>query len=448
MHDIFISYAKVDHEIARTIAEALNQEGFKVWWDVDIPTGSTFDAAIEQAVADAKCVIVLWSENSTKSEWVHVEAAEGKARNILVPILVSDANIPFAFRRRQTADLRPWLKDRSHPAFERVLVDIRKLCDPSGSQSKNTDQVTAKRRIDPIPAGPSIQEQLPETKIQGKSNTIKKIVGIAAIIALMAMAAFYFMSGQTLEVGDSYEGGIIFQISTDGSSMKICAEEDMGMYTWYDAKDIAKTYDGGGHADWRLPTKEELNTMYNRLSKEGLGDFQEEWYWSSTTTDDQAWEQLFPEGVQQNDGGGNESLSLVRPVRHIILNIKKVGDLHEGGIIFQIDSLGEHGKVVSQKDLGFFNWYDAKTQCEEYSDGEYTDWYLPSREDLQLIYDKLYPLDMETYPNSVAQFREEWYWSASETKGQAWEIDFLDGLWQNDGGGNNSKSSVRAVRDF
>ncbi|WGK64982.1 Lcl C-terminal domain-containing protein [Croceiramulus getboli] len=127
---------------------------------------------------------------------------------------------------------------------------------------------------------------------------------------------------------------------------------------------------------------------------------------------------------------------------------KKVGDIYAGGIIFQLDSIGKHGKVLSLNDLGFQNWYEAKISCTEYRGAGYSDWYLPSREDLQRIYDRLYPLDMTAYPEHVTPLQEEWYWSSTATDGQAWEIHFADGYWQNDGGGNASESSVRAVRDF
>jgi len=45
----------------------------------------SFDEVIEKAIADAKCVIVLWSAASVASEWVRNEASEGKRRGILVP---------------------------------------------------------------------------------------------------------------------------------------------------------------------------------------------------------------------------------------------------------------------------------------------------------------------------------------------------------------------------
>ncbi len=67
MHDIFISYAKEDKTQAQHIAQALEGEGFSVWYDIEIPTGTTFDDVIEKAIDNAKCVVVLWSENSVNN---------------------------------------------------------------------------------------------------------------------------------------------------------------------------------------------------------------------------------------------------------------------------------------------------------------------------------------------------------------------------------------------
>jgi hypothetical protein len=449
MHDIFISYAKVDHQIARTIAEALNKEGFDVWWDVDIPTGSTFDAVIEKAVADAKCVIVLWSENSTKSEWVHVEAAEGKARNILIPILISDATIPFAFRRRQTADLRPWLKDKNDPSFERILGDIRTMCSASEQNTLTEDAPITSKTPKPIAKQLSVQAQ-PHDNVRAKNNAgktnvqnYKRIGGLLLLIVVLGFALKYILSGNNNlpEIGDNYAGGIVFQVDPNGYEVKICAEADLGFTNWLEAKTLANAYDGGGHTDWYLPSKEELNQLYINLYPTGIGNFKDDWYWSSTESDGKAWEQVFPEGHQQNDGGGNESNSYVRPIRRVIYNAKQIGDKYEGGIIFQLDSLGQHGKVCSITNLGPYDWYEAKTQCENYNEGEYNDWYLPSRDELNLLYNNL-------SQKGLGDFKEDWYWSSTETDGQGWEQHFGDGFEQNDGGGNNSYSMVRAVRSF
>ena len=59
---------------------------------------------------------------------------------------------------------------------------------------------------------------------------------------------------------------------------------------------------------WRLPTKNELNSLY--LSKDKIGGFAYNYYWSSTDEDDGiiAWKQSFVDG-RQNFGSneGNEA---------------------------------------------------------------------------------------------------------------------------------------------
>ena len=79
-----------------------------MWWDRDIPPGKTFDEVIEEALASAKCVIVLWSRESVQSEWVKAEASEAAKRRVLVPILADDVKIPLEFRRIQSARLIDW----------------------------------------------------------------------------------------------------------------------------------------------------------------------------------------------------------------------------------------------------------------------------------------------------------------------------------------------------
>lgn len=127
MHDIFISYAKEDATKAKQLISALEKIGFSVWYDFDIPTGETFDDTIEKAIKNARCVIVLWSKNSIHSEWVRIEAAEGKKRDILVPVILEDVEIPLAFRRRQAINIEDWLNKSRDGIFERLVEDIQKV---------------------------------------------------------------------------------------------------------------------------------------------------------------------------------------------------------------------------------------------------------------------------------------------------------------------------------
>ena len=64
-----------------------------------------------------------------------------------------------------------------------------------------------------------------------------------------------------------------------------------------------------GKTGWRLPTKEELNEIY-----ESNNDFQKDWYWSSNEDNcDDAWNQYFRNGYQYNANKGN--CGYVRAIR-------------------------------------------------------------------------------------------------------------------------------------
>jgi hypothetical protein len=69
-----------------------------------------------------------------------------------------------------------------------------------------------------------------------------------------------------------------------------------------------------GYYDWYLPSKDELNKMYNQKDVIG-GDFKPAAYWSSTEADaSTAWFQNFGDG-SQHKGTKNSGYS-VRPIRY------------------------------------------------------------------------------------------------------------------------------------
>ena len=127
MAEIFISYARVDRERAQALAGALGREGWSIWWDRDIPPGRTFDDVIEEALNAAKCVIVLWSRDSVRSEWVKAEASDAARRRILVPVLADDVMPPLEFRRIQSAALPEWESLTSNPDWSHLCRSIGTL---------------------------------------------------------------------------------------------------------------------------------------------------------------------------------------------------------------------------------------------------------------------------------------------------------------------------------
>jgi hypothetical protein len=125
--DIFLSYARADRATARTFAQCLVEEGFRVWWDASLHTGETFDEVIEQRLRDAKAVVVLWSPRSVASRWVRAEATLADRRNKLVPAIIEPCDRPIVFELTHTSDLAGWQGDRSNAEWRTFVDDLDRL---------------------------------------------------------------------------------------------------------------------------------------------------------------------------------------------------------------------------------------------------------------------------------------------------------------------------------
>jgi hypothetical protein len=136
-----------------------------------------------------------------------------------------------------------------------------------------------------------------------------------------------------LSIGDTLQGGIIFYLDTSGCHGLISAAADQSTsIQWHNnstytvtnavrdgmeagefnteriianqapgsyAAQVCANYQGGNYGDWYLPSKYELNLLYDQ--KTVVGGFATGYYWSSTEVDnDEAGVQSFASGGQFN----------------------------------------------------------------------------------------------------------------------------------------------------
>ncbi len=123
--DIFLSYNREDAARAKQFAQALEAEGFSVWWDATLRSGEAYDQVTENALAQAGAVIVLWSPRSVASRWVRAEATEALRAGKLVPATIEPCKRPIMFELVQTAELTGWHGDRNVPAWRALVQDTR-----------------------------------------------------------------------------------------------------------------------------------------------------------------------------------------------------------------------------------------------------------------------------------------------------------------------------------
>ena len=150
-------------------------------------------------------------------------------------------------------------------------------------------------------------------------------------------------------IGSSYAGGLVFYNDGTGHGL-VCAESDQSTGAewgcWGTAIGgtstaintgaantnaiVAGCTEAGiaaklcynlslnGYTDWYLPSKDELGLMYANLYTQGLGNFEEDSYWSSSEYSDYypekyAWIQYFGNGYQDYDN--KSQYGRVRAVR-------------------------------------------------------------------------------------------------------------------------------------
>jgi TolB-like protein/Flp pilus assembly protein TadD len=114
---LFLSYAHADEARATKLAKALGDAGYDVWWDALIEGGTAYAKTINEALESADIVLVLWSAASVESDWVRDEAALGRDRNRLVPLLLDRVKPPLGFRQYQFINFRSWRGRRDTPQF-------------------------------------------------------------------------------------------------------------------------------------------------------------------------------------------------------------------------------------------------------------------------------------------------------------------------------------------
>jgi len=136
MHELFISYCRHDSDAANALADTLSKAGLSVWLDRKaIQEGDAFDTQIEEAIAQTRVVIVIWSEHSVKSHWVRAEAAYALGKRKLLPISIDQSEPPLQFMQIQTIDFRYWDRTSNHHAFQQLAGALAKRLEASAAST-------------------------------------------------------------------------------------------------------------------------------------------------------------------------------------------------------------------------------------------------------------------------------------------------------------------------
>lgn len=176
MTDVFLSYSREDRERLIPLVEFLETSGFSVFWDRDIRPSSTWRSVIDAELGKARCVVVAWSKQSVKSEWVLEEAESAKADRRLLPVLLDRVDAPLGFRAVQAVDLTWWSRNGESITLQ-ALVDAIRL------QLSTADLATS---------APPVQVRTSLLESSEKRKKGRLIAGAAAIGAVAATSIWFW----------------------------------------------------------------------------------------------------------------------------------------------------------------------------------------------------------------------------------------------------------------
>ncbi len=207
----------------------------------------------------------------------------------------------------------------------------------------------------------------------------------------------------------------------DASSIKV---------TWQEANQACLESTAYGLEDWRLPTKLEISRMF--ANKSQLRQMQRYWYWSSTPDrGDEYFRQAFDADKLAPASG--RAKSFARCVHsNGTINLED----HEG--VWGFSLYGTDYEVMPEDLPGTYKWQEANDACQMSSAYGYNDWYLPSIEELDFMYNNKIALNMNG----------TWYWSSTPKRqgstSAMFEKNFDDGKRYDTG--SNARRQARCIR--
>jgi hypothetical protein len=319
--------------------------------------------------------------------------------------------------------------------------------------------------------------------------------------------------------------GIGFGLQNTNEILLSCSDRPI-------AASVALDYQFNEFSDWYLPSKDELRLIYTDIGN--IDDFVDNFYWSSSENDsvNYGWGTNFSNGWQTVTNYSEEYTAYVRPIcafgnwamgcmDETACNYNSeanmadesceytqegydcegniteyiVGMHAEGGIVFYVDSTGQHGLVAAIEDLtegatdpyeygfngyewgcyqqnidgaygtslgtGYLNTIDVVNQgCETEIGGVtasqaaldaevngYSDWYLPSKDELYEMYNTIGNGSPEGNIGGFESSLSPFYWSSSEyNSNDSWGVDFNSGISYSSHKTGNDR--VRVIRAF
>jgi adenylate cyclase len=234
MSDVFISYARSTEAQARQIGEALVTLGYGVWRDDELPAHRAYSEVIEERLRAAKAVVVVWSAEAVKSQWVRAEANMARHAGTLVQLRIDEITPPLPFNEIQCADLRGWRGDTAAPGWRKVAESVGELVGrptpgpepgpPPGAARKSPTSEKLSLAIAPFtdPSGAAAGDDFADGLVAEIATALARFAVLFVVNAGPASTARYLLEGSVQRSGARVR--INVQLRDSGQGERVWAE--------------------------------------------------------------------------------------------------------------------------------------------------------------------------------------------------------------------------------
>lgn len=152
-HDIFLSYARSDGDVAEAFVKAWRARGRTVWYDGMIPSGANWRKDITAAIQASRIHLVLFSANSNRSDQIIKEISIADRSHIpIIPVQIEENIVPvgeYAFELGH----RQWITLAPNPQG-RIGELVEKLMPLLGGEGGDVSQTKAAKETSPAKPTP------------------------------------------------------------------------------------------------------------------------------------------------------------------------------------------------------------------------------------------------------------------------------------------------------
>ncbi|HEX6072202.1 MAG TPA: TIR domain-containing protein [Sphingomicrobium sp.] len=202
MSDVFVSYARPDEGQAVRVADALRSAGYNVWRDDELPAHRAYADVIEERLKAAEAVVVLWSPEAAKSQWVRAEADAARSADKLVQATLDGSIPPMPFNQIQCADLNGWDGEADSPGWRKLTTSVAAIAGPADGSAAEARPARQKVSVCVLPfqnmSGDSEQEYFSDGISEDITTDLSKV---SALDVIARNTAFQF-KGQSVDVCD------------------------------------------------------------------------------------------------------------------------------------------------------------------------------------------------------------------------------------------------------